>query len=322
MNLTKLISLVLLSSFTISAFAASKEELAELTIANAEYTQALEEKKEFVAQIERSAQRVGYNHAYETVIKEFKRKVMAQEQYWNDLLSFNRVTSLVQEGAAKGLYLKAGIVDKVDNGTTLVDKQTIYTFDEGYYLKEYPTLTINQPNWKDYLFPKEKLQLQLPPASLLPRNEKEKAIWKENLDIGWERGEQSAYQEIYNRWKTLFADLRGMTRYWTYVELGKISDARLVINSQPTLHERGETGEKLMVNPTTIQISSQATFNNDVREWNAVPTSTNEDSRSAVRDAIIVGTLNADDVSNSQIIVTTPEFEKDYDAIPNTNLYK
>ncbi|MBY7854246.1 type IV secretion system DotC family protein [Vibrio fluvialis] len=322
MKRTGLLPFLLVLCTTTSAYSATKEELAELITANSEYKQELQEKKEFVAQIERNAQRVGYNHAYQSVMSDFKKKLMLKEQYWDRLLSFNRVTSLVQEGAAKGLYLKGGIVDKVDNGTKLVDKNTIYTFDETYYLKEYPTLTINQPNWKDYLFKKEQLQLDLPPESLLPRNEKEKAVWKENLDIGWERGEQSAFKEIYNRWKTLFADLRGMTRYWTYVELKKITDVRLVINSQPTMHQINDTGEELTLNPTTIQIDAQATFNADVRDWNVIPTSANEDRRSSVRDAIISGHLNVDEVTNSQIIVTTPEFEKDYDSIPNTNQFK
>lgn len=322
---TRLISTniaILLTIVTHSVNGETLEQLAELTEVNNEYLQQMQEKTEFMTQIINQAKRVGYSHAYKNTMDDFKAKILAREDYWDSLLSFKQLTSLVQEGAAKGLYLKAGIVDRIDANTESVDQNVIYTNSGSYLMKAYPQLVIDQPNWRDYLFKQDELYLKLPTPTLLPRNEKEKAVWKENVEIGWQRGETSAYREIYHRWDVLFADLRGMTRYWTLVEMGKIHDVSLSIRAEPVIVDQYDSSEELTENPMVIKIDSQATFNPSLKDWNAVVTRPNEDRRSAVRDSIISGELNADEVSDSQIIVTTPEFERDYDSIPNTNIHK
>ncbi|MBF4438011.1 hypothetical protein ERJ77_26715, partial [Vibrio anguillarum] len=100
------------------------------------------------------------------------------------------------------------------------------------------------------------------------------------------------------------------------VELNKISDVSLVINTQPVTHDMHNDSEEMTINPTIIKIDSQATFNPSLTKWNVVATSPNTDARSRVRDGIIDGDLLIEEVSDSQKIITTPEFEQQYEAIP------
>ncbi|MBF4437168.1 hypothetical protein ERJ77_22325, partial [Vibrio anguillarum] len=178
--------------------ATSLDQLAELSDSNTLYLQEKKSEQEFFIQLKKTAKKVGYDHAYASTMIDFKKEILSKEEHWNNLLSFKNLTSLVQDGVAKGMYLKAGIVDQIDSGAERVNKDVIYLNETSYLLRQYPELTISQPHWRNYLFKEENSKPSLPKESLMPRNEKERAIWKENVEIGWSRGEEAAYREIHS----------------------------------------------------------------------------------------------------------------------------
>ncbi len=318
------LNLTLLSS--VNANVLTKQQLMDINANNALYVQELEDKKEWYQALAERAQRWGYNHSFATVLKEHRKQIKSKEQLYDSSLSFEKISSLVQSGTARGMYLVGGIVDEVDASTQTVDDKTIALHDKAYRLVKYPYLSPSRPNWRDYLFKKQKLDLSDIPKELLPKTDTERKIWKENVEIGWERGTKAGYREIQSRWLSLYADLIGMTRYWTAVELNIIDEAHVKIAKAPIEHEvfgdKDNLKEELRVNPTVIQIDAQSTFNPNITSWDAVSTMSNTNGRGDVRDAVIRGDLYIEDVTNSQLIIETPDFQETQRAIPNESQYR
>nr|VVV07006.1 hypothetical protein AW0309160_04500 [Aliivibrio wodanis] len=320
-KLCQIISIVMLCT-ALPINAMTKDELNDLDASNAQYSADKEQLKDWYEQLERNAQRVGYNHAFNRTMIEHEAQLKKRSQEYDRLLSFEHITSLIKTGVAAGMYLIGGIVDEIDSSTETINDRVILTHEKSYRIVKYPYLSASKPNWRDYLFFQQKLDLAPPPTSLLPRNEKERLIWKESVDKGWLRGEKAAHREIISRWQTLFADLRGMTRYWVAVETNQIKDATLSIQTQPLEYAKYENEEELRLNPTVIQINSQAAFNPNLSDWNAVITEPNSNARSDVRNSVIQGSLNIEELTDAQVIVETAEFSDMRNSINNTNVHK
>ncbi|WP_390240783.1 type IV secretory system conjugative DNA transfer family protein [Vibrio sp. R78045] len=304
----------------------TKEQLMDINSSNAQYQNELDEKEAWYNTLADRAQRHGYNHAFASVLEDQKRKIKSKERFYDISLSFDDISSLVQSGTAKGMFLVGGIVDEADAGTELIDTNIIALHDKAYQIIKYPYLSPSRPNWRDYLFKPQKLDLAPIPPNFLPKTDVEKKIWKENVDTGWERGLKAGFREVLSRWQALFADLRGMTRYWTAVELNIIEEATLAIETRPVEHDvftmDGEQREELRLNPTVVRINSQSTFNPYIGNWDMVETQSNEDSRSVVRDAVINGTLSIQDITEAQKIIATQEFLDTQESIDNDNLFR
>lgn len=291
----------------------TQSELQNINATNALYVKEIKEREAWNKSLADRAQRWGYNHAFATVLKEMKTQIMSRAAQYDQTLSFEKISSLVQTGTAKGMYLIGGVVDEIDASTELVDTNTIALHDKAYRIVKLPYLSPSKPNWRDYLFKKQNLDLEEVPKELLPKTDVERKLWKEHVDLGWERGKAAGYKEIQVRWQNLYADLIGMTRYWTAVELNVIDEAQLSITRLPV--ERSVYGEdnnlqeELRLNPTVIQIQSQSTFNPHIQDWNAMATPNNSDARTDVRDALITGDLYMEEVSDAQIIIETPDYQ-------------
>ncbi len=304
----------------------TKEQLMDIDENNSMYVKELNDREEWYKALADRAQQWGYNHAFATVLKEHERTIKAKEREYDRVLSFERISSLVQTGAARGQYLVGGIVDEIDASTESIDNTTIAQHDKAYRLVKYPYLSPSRPNWRDYLLKKQKIDIKEVPKELLPSTDREREIWKKNVDIGWERGTTSGYREIHSRWMNLYADLIGMTRYWIAVELNIIEPANVSVASMPIEHEI-YSGQDLMVeeirlNPTVIKIDAQSTFNPQISSWNAVSTSTNSNARADVRDAVIQGDLLIEDISDSQIIIETPDYRDMKEALPDDTPFR
>ncbi|ELP5729327.1 type IV secretory system conjugative DNA transfer family protein [Vibrio vulnificus] len=311
-------------SLTVNGKQADTEtrKLAELQSANFDYVETLAEKQQFYNELIRTAKEVGFRHAYKKTIDDEIQKLKANNGTLDDLLSFKRVTSAVQDGAARGMFLVAGVVDKLDASTERMSGEIIATNSGSFLMRQRPYVAVTPPNWRDYLYLKQDIEISPPPPSKLPRNQKEEAIWEKNVEIGWNRGIKAAQDEMHRRWLNLFADLRGMVRYWTLVEMGQINDVQVVVAHNNLLHQATSDNEELIFNPTVVQIQSQATFNPKTSDWHLVSTQPNIESRKKVRDAVIDGTLLIDDIANKQIVILTPDDQRQMDAISNENIFK
>lgn len=300
----------------------SKEMLRDLNASNEVYLQQKDKQQEWYSALKRNAQSLGFKHGFASMMKQQKDKLLKKEDQWNVLFNFDNVTSLMQSGVAEGRFFIGGVVDKADESVKSVDDNTVITNDGSYVMVKYPRVSITKPNWKDYLFLEQELELSPPPESVLPRDAKERRFWQENIEIGWERGENSSMLEMRARLSTLVADLRGMIRYWTLIENDMLKNASLDVVREAVNLDVYENSEKLTINPTVVSISSQATFNPTVSDWNLITTMPNQNNRRHVRDHVIDGDLLIDDIENAQIIIQTKKFEKQRNEIKNDNYYK
>lgn len=286
----------------------SKTALKELSDANELYLKKQQERTEFVKKLSQIGSQYGYNHGYMSQIGQVKKQMMSKKYYWDQLLSFKSLTSLLSDGAAKGMFLVGGVVDEVAKSVKTVDKNLIMTEDTKYIIKQYPRLSVSPPYWQDYIFTGDDLDLSLPSRSLLPQSETDREIWEAAIEKGWTRGEESALNELRSRYNQLFADLIGMVRYWTLVETGMIQEVTVDSANYYLQHQKLENGESLVLNPTTIEITQQSTFVAKPEQWDAIITEqSSTDARQDVRDGLVQGALTLEELTSADVTIFTPQ---------------
>ncbi|MEI8659199.1 type IV secretory system conjugative DNA transfer family protein [Vibrio sp. Hal054] len=289
----------------------TKEALLELNESNAEYIKQQSERKEFRARMLIAAKEYGYNHGYMTEYNYMKKRMLAQKQYWDRFLDFRSLSSVLATGAAKGMFLLGGVVDEADSSVKEIDEKTILTEDKKYIIKAYPRLAISPPYWQDYIFSEPNKDLRLPAKSILPESDIERDIWKEGVEIGWQRGQNAALDDFLSRIRLLYADLIGMTRYWRLVEAGIITDVKVDTVDYYLQHLKLEKGESLTFNPRLVAITSQSSFSEKPEEWDAYSSrDTDGDKRQQVRDDIILGNANLELIQSSDVTIFTPKHEQ------------
>ncbi|MGD8116846.1 type IV secretory system conjugative DNA transfer family protein [Vibrio sp. TRT 29B02] len=287
-----------------------KQVLQELDSSNQLYLDDVSNKKAYYSKLKSTSSEYGYQHGYASEMKYIKDKMMSEKNFWNGLLDFSPWSGLLSSGAAKGMYLIGGIVDEVDSSVRRVDKKLIVREDKKYIIREYPYLAISPPHWADYLFSDKPKNLQLPPSSILPQNEQEREIWVKGSNEGWNNGVKVARSEFRKRYTLLFADLIGMVRYWRLVEGGTITEVQVKAVNHRLSRTVNDTGEELILNPTSIEITEQSTFSIKPSEWSAISSHRqNESSSNAVRNAIIEGAVSLEELTNRDITIYTPEHE-------------
>ncbi|MCG9579873.1 type IV secretion system DotC family protein [Vibrio tubiashii] len=288
----------------------SKEALAELTQSNEVYLSEIKERKEYLSKLKSTASEYGYNHGYETQMRYIEKRMMQRSQFWDSLFDFSQITSLLSSGAAKGMYLIGGVVDEVDGTIKTVDKDLLLSEGKKYIIRRYPSLRISPPHWVDYLFTDGKKNLDLPDVSLLPKTDQEREVWRMAVVDGYDNGSQVAYDEFRQRYTVLFSDLIGMVRYWRLVESGIIKEVRVKATNHKLAHTITEDGEELTFDPISIQITEQSTFSAKPESWSATSyNGSKSNATNTVRDAIIAGQVNLEEVMNSDVVIFTPEHE-------------
>lgn len=319
--LSLIIAATLTPAYTIAGDSDSiltHKELAELEQNNQLYIDEQQERKAYLSKLKKTAEEHGYQHGYATQMRYIEEKMMANKAFWNGLFDFSSLTSLLSQGAAKGMYLIGGIVDEVDGSITTVNEDLLLAEGKKYIIRRYPSLRISPPHWVDYLFNSERKSIEPPRKDVLPKNDEERDIWRRAVAVGWDDGSQVAYDEFRQRYTVLFADLTGMVRYWRLVESGIVKDVKVKATNYKMVHTTSEEGEELTFNPTSIQITEQSTFSAKPENWSATSYQGAQQSASdTVRDAIILGQVDLEEVMNSDITVLTPEHEATINQIKN-----
>ncbi len=113
------------------------------------------------------------------------------------------------------------------------------------------------PTWRDYLQIKFEAP-EIPQSNYMPRTKKERKIWDEAVEEGWELGKKQATEA----WTTAFAELRrdyeGMLLYRTLLMQGKITPTLLSSTHLGTLVN--EDGTVMSQGVQQIGIVQHSTF--------------------------------------------------------------
>lgn len=296
----------------------TRDALAELEESNDIYVQEAEEKKAYLSKMKSNAAQYGYQHGYATQMQYMYDKMITNKTFWNGLFDFSQITSLLSQGAARGMYLIGGVVDEVDASITTVDENLLLGEGKKYILRRKPSLRISPPHWMDYLFPTSFKPAELPRRDILPKTDEEREIWRKGTQVGWDDGSQVAYNEFRKRYTLLFADLTGMVRYWRLVESGLILDVEVTATNHQLVHKKNEDSEELIFDPTSIQITAQSTFSAKPKDWSSTSyQGSDRNASNTVRDAVIMGNIDLDEIMNSDITILTPEHQATLEGISN-----
>lgn len=157
------------------------------------------------------------------------------------------------------------VLSEGDNTLNLDDNNTIRIADRMYKIESQARFVTVPPTWRDYLW-LSYTKPDLPPASLLAQNCKEREIWREYTAKGWQNGVRQAdsiYSENLGRLKR---DFMGMIRYRYLLAQGMVSPPYV---STADLGVTGG-GSDMSVNDRVLRITALPSLQANPKRWKPV----------------------------------------------------
>jgi len=168
-----------------------------------------------------------------------------------------------------GMMLTHGVLPPVleegDYTLNLEDPNTIRVADRSFKIVQPARFATTPPNWREYLIANFS-NPELPSKSLWPRNSEESKIWKEGIDIGWEKGIEQTHAIFQQNLARLKRDFRGMALYRKLLQQNMISPPFVART------ELGITGDgrDMRVNDQVLRIVEPSKLQTSGQNWNAV----------------------------------------------------
>lgn len=163
------------------------------------------------------------------------------------------------------------IVEAIDAWESFDAGKTLRVADTVYEIVEQARFTSVAPMWQSYLISNFE-EAPVPPDALYPRDEAEKAKWRQWVSQGWKKGEEQAEETFQANLDRLNRDYTGMVRYRALLEEGKVSAPVL---AEGNLGNTG-TGLDMRVNDRAIRITQDPSLQVNTGGWSASPTTVGE----------------------------------------------
>lgn len=146
-----------------------------------------------------------------------------------------------------------------------VEDDQLRVADRIYRIVEKARFASTPPSWRNYLFSglSAEAAQPAPHSSLLPRNDQERAIWKQYARQGWQEGVRQADMIFEKNLARLDRDYTGMLRYYVLLKKGMVDEPK-VAHSYAVV-----TGDanQIVVGDTLHQVSKQPGFKIDPSQW-------------------------------------------------------
>lgn len=168
-----------------------------------------------------------------------------------------------------GMMLSHGVLPPVleegDFTLNLEDPNTIRVSDRSYKIIQPARFATTPPNWREYLIANYN-NPEVPDRSLLPRNSEESNVWRDAIDMGWQKGIEQAHAIFQQNLARLKRDFRGMALYRKLLQQKMIS-APFVART-----ELGITGDgtDMRVNDQVLRIVEPSKLQTSGKHWKAV----------------------------------------------------
>lgn len=196
---------------------------------------------------------------------------------------------------ATGLESRADVLEQIFQFATLVtvdgvlppvieEASDVASFDEGQFRMADHVYRIARPErfisvpptWRDYLLAGLVIngQLDMPAADILPKDEKETALWRESITSGWNEGCKQGEAILTANFNRLTRDFTGMLRYSTLIQQGQIKRTRVAESVQIVTGN----GQRLAIGDRHRRITDKAALETNPRSW--MPTLLMEKSKS------------------------------------------
>lgn len=181
-----------------------------------------------------------------------------------------------------GVYVFSSLVisDKLSGGTSgymvlppvILESKSIYGIEADNVLRladaEYeisqPARFISViPSWRDYLFMSVPSGDDTPHASLMPKTDSEREIWKRKVQDGWTEGVRQADAILGDNLARLKRDFGGMVFYRKLLAQGKVSKPYV---AKSDLGVTGD-GKHLNINDQVLRITAASMLDADANKW-------------------------------------------------------
>jgi len=157
----------------------------------------------------------------------------------------------------------------------LIESRDVYTQNDSsslrlagriYKVEAQARFASRAPHWQDYLYVNYGDQ-DLPPSTMLPRNDEEQTVWKKAVTEGWEQGIKQGRFNFQTNFNRLNRDYIGMTRYHI-LELKGMVTLPIVAQQRMPINASGET---MNLDETLLRITALPSFNARMNSWSPLP---------------------------------------------------
>jgi defect-in-organelle-trafficking protein DotC len=164
------------------------------------------------------------------------------------------------------LMIKGRVIPPVLTETreiyTQGDATTLRLAGRSYKVESQARFSSRPPQWRDYLQVSYG-NVEMPSASLFPRNTEEQEVWRKAVADGWSQGAAQAEQIFTINLSRLNRDYIGMVRYHILaykkmVSLPVVAELSMPINT---------SGGAMSLDETLLRITSLPEFNSNMKGW-------------------------------------------------------
>jgi defect in organelle trafficking protein DotC len=194
---------------------------------------------------------------------EIQRRLAEYDTSMSKTYDFNRL--LIAE--ASGLLVEPPVVSEADRAVIVkAGGQAAAVADRVYRINKVARIVTGARNWRLYL-ERDWGRVDPPPAILLPRDDIERAAWREYVKQGWEEGVRQAEETFEADLDRMTADYLGMIRYRELLAQGMITPPFTLAD------ERGITGggSEMRIGDRGLSITGQSQLVPQGNKWTPAP---------------------------------------------------
>jgi defect-in-organelle-trafficking protein DotC len=204
-----------------------------------------------------TAMSIGARAALSARAKELNADLTNQERNLDRIFNF--------EGLVLDHHVMPPVLEEASSTLNLESGDAIRISDHTYRIVSQARFVTAAPHWREYLW----MNFEKPPTpdkSLLPRNKKEKVVWKDYVKQGWKTGIAQAdliYSENVER---LRRDYQGMVLY------RKLLTANMISRPFVAKTDMGVTGDsdEIRIHDQVLRITAKPMLDPNSKNWKPV----------------------------------------------------
>ncbi len=184
------------------------------------------------------------------------------------------------------------------NTLNLDSPDAIRISDRDYQIEQQARFVTAPPHWRDYLY-LDYHEPELPYRTMLPKNLKEREVWRIAVKKGWHQGIKQANQIFTENLARLTKDYRGMVLY------RKLLAQHMVSPPYVAKTELGVTGDgnHMSVNDQVLRIAAMPSLNMRSQTWR--PAVSVENPNLANPHAVFRGPIPGKETSSSTVAASS-----------------
>lgn len=170
-----------------------------------------------------------------------------------------------------GLMLNHNILPPVltqsNQSLNLSSPDVIRISDHTYKIIQQARFVTTPPTWRDYLWLNFTTPT-LPDRTLLPKNDQEREIWVNYIDLGWQNGIKQADDIYANGLAALQRDYKGMMLYRELLDQNMVSKPFVASSNMGITSNENNT--EIRINDQVLRITAEPSLKANSKQWKPV----------------------------------------------------